>query len=100
MVTLANGAKRRARPAAMMMLTSTNMPPWLEAMVAEGLKLMKQLHDQLPLEVQKVTAQIPGEIIITAIIVIMLFHIVTFLINVKVGYIWYMARGGVREGVE
>jgi hypothetical protein len=27
---------------------TNNLPPWLEGYVAEGLKLVKQLHDTLP----------------------------------------------------
>lgn len=63
----------------------TDMRPWLEAGVAEGLKLVKQLHDKLPPDVQKITGQIPGEFLIASIIIILLFNIVIFLTNVKVG---------------
>lgn len=63
---------------------TTNLPPWLEKLVADGLQLMKQLHDQLPPNVQKVTAQIPGEMIIASLIVIILFNILLFLCSVKV----------------
>lgn len=62
----------------------TKMPPWLKAGVAEGLKLVKQVHDKLPPDVQRITGQIPGELLITAIVIILLFNIVIFLTNVKV----------------
>ena len=52
--------------------------------VADGLVVIKSIHDLLPARVRKVTEAWPEEVLVITIILVILLNIAFFLTNVKV----------------
>ena len=62
---------------------SVTMPAWVESGLAQGAEAMRRLRDGLPPEVRRVTDQIPGEVLVCACVLLVLFNVVVLLTNVK-----------------
>ena len=62
---------------------SVTMPAWVESGLAQGAEAMKRLRDGLPPEVRRITDQVPGEVLVCACVLLVLFNVVVLLTNVK-----------------